>query len=403
MLLHPTSLPGGRLGAAAYRFVDWLAEAGQRVWQVLPLGPPDRHGSPYRSRSAFAGWPGLLADPDAPVDPEEARAFCAREAYWMDPWRRAHGPGGVAHQVRFQREWGALRAYAGGRGVAIMGDLPIYVGPGSVEERAYPGLFQRGFVSGCPPDYFTKDGQLWGNQVYDWAAMRRDGYRFWVERLRRALDLYDAVRVDHFRGFTAYWRVAAGARTARSGRWVRGPGGAPLRAAARALDRRLPLVAEDLGVITPAVARLRDGLGLPGMRVLQFAFDGDEENLHLPAHHPEDAVVYTGTHDNDTAAGWWAQATEDERASARRAMSAAGVDDPDPAWALIRLAFSSRARLAIVPMQDVLGLGSEARMNTPGRVSGNWAWRMEEAALTEGLAERLRAVNRPVNLPVPGT
>jgi 4-alpha-glucanotransferase len=391
VLLHPTSLPGGRLGPAAYRFVDWLAEAGQCVWQVLPLGPPDRYGSPYRSRSAFAGWTGFLSKPRAPVDPEEVRDFMEREAYWAEPWRRAHGAPAIEDQVRFSREWGALRDYAHQRGVSIMGDIPIYVGPESVEERAYPGLFQRRWVSGCPPDYFTEDGQLWGNQVYDWPAMRRDKYRFWVERIRRNLDLYDAVRIDHFRGFVAYWRVPRGARTARDGRWVRGPGGAPLEAAARTLGRRLPLVAEDLGVITPPVSRLRDELGLPGMRVLQFAFDGVDGNMHLPHQHPENAVVYTGTHDNDTTAGWWSTSLDAERARAREAMTEAGVDEKDPVWGLIRLAHTSKARLAIIPMQDILGLGSAARMNTPGRLSGNWSWRMRAKDLTAALAERLKA------------
>jgi 4-alpha-glucanotransferase len=363
--------------------VDWLAEAGQTVWQVLPIGPPDRYGSPYRSRSAFAGWPGLLAHPDAPVAPEEIRAFLEREAYWAEPWRRAYGVKGVADQVRFQREWGTLRDYARRKGISLMGDMPIYVGPGSVEERAYPSLFQPAFVSGCPPDYFTADGQLWGNQVYDWAAMRRDGYRFWVERIRRALDLFDSVRIDHFRGFVSYWRVPRGARTARSGRWVRGPGGAPLVAASQALGRQLALVAEDLGVITPAVSSLRDALGLPGMRVLQFAFDGAKDNMHLPKNHPENAVVYTGTHDNDTTLGWWQKASDAERA-------ASGVDPADPVWGMIGLAMKSRARLRIIPMQDILELGSEARMNTPGRVSGNWGWRMDERALTTALAARLK-------------
>ncbi|MEW6581440.1 MAG: 4-alpha-glucanotransferase, partial [Actinomycetota bacterium] len=214
VLLHPTSLPGGRLGVGARRFVEWLAEAGQSFWQVLPLGPPDRRGSPYRSRSAFAGWPGLLARPDAPVDPAEERALLEAEGYWLGDWARAAGRGAVADQVRFRREWGELRAYANRLGVAILGDVPIYVGPGSVEERAHPRLFQRGFVSGVPPDAFSDDGQLWGNAVYDWAAMRRDGWRFWVERLRRALDLCDWVRIDHFRGFVAYWRVPAGRRSA---------------------------------------------------------------------------------------------------------------------------------------------------------------------------------------------
>ena len=390
VLCHPTSLPGGCLGEEAHRFVDWLAEAGQSFWQVLPVTPPDRYGSPYRSRSAFAGWTGLLANPAAPVSRDEEDALCDREAYWIDDWVQAGGRGALADQVRFEREWSALRCHAAGRGVRLFGDVPVYVGPGSVEERAHPELFQRGFVSGCPPDYFTADGQLWGNQVYDWPAMRRDGQRFFVERLRRMLHLHDWLRIDHFRGFVAYWRVPAGSRTARPGRWVRGPGAAPLVATARALGRRLPLVAEDLGVITPAVERLRTGLGLPGMRVLQFAFDGDEASPHLPEHHPEHAVVYTGTHDNDTTAGWWAASPDARRAAARLAMARAGIDEPDPVWGLVRLALSSRARLSIVPVQDLLGLGSEARMNTPGRVRGNWSWRMEEGALTSTLAERLR-------------
>jgi 4-alpha-glucanotransferase len=393
VLLHPTSLPGGRLGPEAYELVDWLAAAGQGLWQVLPLTPPGRDGSPYRSRSAFAAWPGLLADPRAPVAPEEERAFREREAYWIAGWERAAGRGAVAAQVRFQREWGALRRYARERGIEILGDVPFYVGPGSVEERERPELFRRDVVSGVPPDAFSASGQLWGNAVYDWAAMRRDGYRFWVERLRRALDLHDWARIDHFRAFVAYWQVPAGARTARRGRWVRGPGAAPLLAAARALGP-LPLVAEDLGLITPAVERLRDRLGLPGMRVLQFAWEGGPGNVHRPENHPEHAVVFTGTHDNDTTAGWWAGAPERQRRAARRAMAAAGIDEPDPVWGLVRLCLSSRARVSVVPLQDLLGLGSDARMNRPGTRTGNWSWRMAPDALTPRLAERLRDATR---------
>ena len=262
--LHPTSLPGGRLGADAYAWVDWLADAGQTWWQMLPLGPPDRHRSPYKAASAFAAWPGLLAEPRAPVSKSEELDFREREAYWIEDWARFGPRGAVADQVRFDREWAALRAYAAQRGVRIIGDVPIYVAPGSADHRAHPELFQAGAVAGTPPDAYTDKGQLWGNPLYDWPAMQRRGYRWWVDRLRRTFALFDVARIDHFRGFVAYWAVPARAQHALSGRWRRGPGRAVFDAAARALDRELPLIAEDLGVITPAVERLRDGLGLPG-------------------------------------------------------------------------------------------------------------------------------------------
>ena len=376
VLLHPTSLPGGRLGEEAYRFVDWLAAAGQSWWQVLPLGPPDAYGSPYRARSAFAGWPSLLAEPDAPVGAAEAAAFRVREASWVEDWIAVAGPEALADQVRFEREWHALRAYAAARGVRLFGDLPIYVAAGSADHAAHPKLFQADAVAGVPPDDFSRDGQLWGHPLYDWPALRRRGYRWWVERFRRALALADLARIDHFRGFVAYWAVPAGAATARHGRWRRGPGAAPFRAAERALGRTLPLVAEDLGVITPPVVRLRQELGFPGMVVAQLAFEGGPDNPHRPENHSEHAVVYTGTHDHDTAVGW---------ARSR------GFDWEEPHWRLIELALGSRARTAIVPAQDLLGLGSEARMNTPGRRNGNWAWRLEPGALTPALARRLRA------------
>lgn len=382
VLLHPTSLPGGRLGEEAYRFVDWLAAAGQSWWQVLPLGPPDEDGSPYRAASAFAGWTGLLAEPGAPVSAEELDAFVARHPYWIGDWAAHTGENAVAGQVRFEREWGALRAYAAGCGVRLIGDLPIYVAPGSTDHLAHPELFQRGEVAGVPPDAFTATGQLWGNPLYDWAALRRTGYRWWTERFRRTLELVDLTRVDHFRGFVAYWSVPERMRTAKHGTWRRGPGREPFDAAAAELGE-LPLIAEDLGLITPAVERLRDELGLPGMRVLQFAFDGSPRNVHRPEHHPEHAVAYTGTHDNDTALGWWESLGRRERART-------GLDPREPHWSLVELALGSRARLAIVPAQDLLGLGGEARMNRPGRARGNWRWRLRRGQLTDALAARLR-------------
>ncbi len=385
ILLHPTSLPHGRLGPDAHRFVDWLAAAGQSWWQVLPLGPPDPSGSPYRAASAFAGWPGLLAAPKARVTVEEIEDFVARHPYWAGSWSAFAGEGALADQVRFEREWSMLRSYAAERGVRLVGDLPIYVAPGGADHRAWPELFQRGVVSGVPPDLFSSTGQLWGNPLYDWEAMRATDYRWWIERFRRTLELVDLTRVDHFRGFVAYWSVSARLRTARRGVWRRGPG-RRLFDTVRASLGGLPVIAEDLGVITPPIEKLRDDLGLPGMLVLQFAFrrPGDLERLGPKL---RNRVVYTGTHDNDTAVGWWRSASPAQRRNAQRALPS-GNDALH--WRFIRLALSLRGDLAIVPMQDVLGLGSEARMNTPGRSEGNWRWRLRGDELTDELAARLR-------------
>jgi 4-alpha-glucanotransferase len=383
ILLHPTSLPSGRLDEQAYRFVDWLAAAGQTWWQVLPLGPPDDLGSPYMSPSAFAGSPALVADPDAPVSAADAEAFRRRNAYWTDDWL-AYG-GSLDDQVRFDREWRALRAYAAERGIRILGDMPIYVAHGGSDHRAHPDLFQEGAVSGVPPDAFTENGQLWGNPLYDWDAMRADGYRWWIERIRRTFDLVDLTRIDHFRGFESYWAVPEGSETAVEGTWRRGPGAELFRSVERELGA-LPVVAEDLGVITPEVTRLRDELGFPGMVVLQFAFGNeDPENPHKPQNHRERSVVYTGTHDNATTVGWWESAGAEER---RRS----GLDPRDPAWSLLELAWRSPAVLALAPLQDVLRLGDEARMNQPGTDEGNWAWRYDPGDLTAELAAELRAL-----------
>src|SRR4051794_5530876 len=381
ILLHPTSFPNGVLDEHAYRFVDWLAAAGQRWWQVLPLGPPEgMTGSPYMSPSAFAGSPALLADSQAAVSAEEADDFRRRNAYWIDAWI-AHG-GSLEDQVRFEREWQALRAYARDRDVRVFGDMPIYVADGSADVDAHPDLFQDGVVAGVPPDLFAKTGQLWGNPIYDWTAMRRDGYRWWVERFRRAFELVDLTRVDHFRGFVSYWAVPAGDATAVNGKWRRGPGADVFHAAQSELGE-LPVVAEDLGVITEPVVRLRRELGFPGMAVLQFATGGDPTNPHLPANHEEQQVVYTGTHDNDTTLGWWESLPEQDRAWTE-------LDPHDPAWSLIEVAWGSRAALAIAPLQDVLRLGTDARMNLPGTDEGNWQWRYAHGALTDENARELR-------------
>jgi 4-alpha-glucanotransferase len=402
ILFHPTSLPGGRLGDEAYRFVDWLERAGQSWWQILPLGPPGPAASPYASPSAFAGWDGLLADPDAEVTEDEAEAYVARHPYWIGHWASYAGGDAIADQVRFDREWGALREYAAARGIRIIGDVPIYVANDGADHRAFPELFQKGVVAGVPPDDFSKTGQLWGNPIYDWNTMRETGFRWWVERFRRILEHVDLVRIDHFRGLIAYWAVPDGNVTAKSGQWRRAPGRDLMLTLRRELGD-LPVIAEDLGVITPPVEKLRDDFGLPGMVVIQWAFNEDATNPHSFARHLEKRVVYTGTHDNETIVGWWAGRSDSERAMVAHELERAKIEEDEINWALIRLAFSSRGRLAVVPLQDVLGLDNDARMNAPGTTDGNWQWRLEDGQLTDELADRLRAATEQANrLPAPG-
>ena len=392
IFLHPTSLPEGRLGAGAYRFVDWLEAAGQSWWQVLPLGPPDEFGSPYRTASAFAGSLQLLAEPKAPVSQDEIEDFVARHPYWIGEWARfagtaAEGPTSkqaIAGQVRFEREWNALRAYARERGVRLIGDVPIYVSDVGSDVEAWPELFTKGEVAGAPPDALSANGQHWGNPLYDWPTHRATGYRWWTERVRRVFELVDVSRIDHFRGFVSYWAIPESHKTARHGTWKRGPGAELFHAVGDALGE-LPVIAEDLGVITPAVRRLRDDLGLPGMAVLLWAFGGARGNPHAMLNHRENQVVYTSIHDTDTVVGWFASLKKRERV-------ATGLDPREPHWGMIELAAASRAALAIVPAQDVLGLGSEARMNRPGEIEGNWSWRLRRGQLTDAHAARLREV-----------
>lgn len=390
VLLHVTSLPGGTL-AGAHDLIDWLADAGQGWWQILPLTPPDGNGSPYASPSSFAGRADVLAEPGAPVSAAEVAELREREAYWIGDWARLAGADAVADQVRFDREWGRVREHAAERGIAIMGDLPFYVAPGGADVAAHPALFRDDVVAGVPPDAFSDDGQLWGNPTYDWGAMRADGHRWWIARLARMAELHDCCRIDHFRAFESWWAVPRGAETAREGEWRPGPGTEVIDAARGALGE-ISLVAEDLGIITPAVHELMDRLGLPGMRVLQFAFPGGPDNTHRPEHHPERSVVYVGTHDNDTALGWWATAGDQARHDAHRAAHDAGVheDHDRPERLLMRLALASPARLCVLTAQDLLGLGTEARLNRPGTVAGNWSWRLGEGQLTPGLAAWLR-------------
>lgn len=478
ILLHPTSLPGpgpcGDLGDGALRFLDWMAEAGMRLWQVLPLNPPGAGFSPYDSPAAMALGthmlsldrlvddgllrPSELADRpmgQGRVDVEQVKswhaprvAVAARRLVEREPelvakfaaerpalqdWglyealRRVHqadGWGGfpgalaryeqgavsdarerlhdvisevLAAQLLMQRQWASLRRSANERGVELIGDVPIFVSGGGCDVWAQRSLFrgQTGEdgqwsadpVTGVPPDYFSPTGQRWGNPHYDWSAHAAQGFAWWAARLRSVLETCDLVRIDHFRGFAAAWEIPSGAPDATHGRWAEGPGAA-LFEALRAHLGDLPFFAEDLGVITPDVEALRDDLGMPGMKILQFAFGGGNDHPFLPHNygHPR-WVAYTGTHDTDTVVGWYRGA---DARSQHRYRVYVGRDGSEPSWDLIRLAFSSVADLAITPMQDALELDNGHRMNTPGTTDGNWCWRAP--ALPVHTARRLRSL-----------
>lgn len=298
-------------------------------------------------------------------------------------------------QFLFFRQWGALRRDAQERDIALVGDIPIFVAHDSADVWSRPELFlldeagNPAAVAGVPPDYFSPTGQLWGNPLYRWDVMRQSGYAWWIERFRLVLALVDFIRLDHFRGFEAYWEVPAGSPTAEVGRWVPGPGAGFLERVREGLGG-LPIIAEDLGEITPPVVELRDRFGLPGMKILQFAFEGRPDHGFLPHNSPRHCVVYTGTHDNDTAQGWYESTAEEHRDFCRRYLAA---DGHDIAWDMIRAAWASVAEWAVVPLQDVLSLGAEARMNFPSRTEGNWAWRCPPGVPTEPVAARLRELN----------
>jgi 4-alpha-glucanotransferase len=300
----------------------------------------------------------------------------------------------VFEQYLFDLEWTALKRYANDRGVYLFGDLPFYVDLNSVEVWWDRDLFALGSdgeprsVAGVPPDYFNENGQLWGNPLYDWAAMQRRGFDWWLTRLEAQLERFDLVRLDHFRALESYWAVPAGAKTARDGEWRKGRG-AELLTALRAKHGDLPLVAEDLGIITDEVRALRDRFELPRMVVAQFAFDGRADNPHLPANHVRNAVAYTGTHDNDTTVGWYAGLDEQARGGVRRALKLEAA--PAVPEFLIDAVYDSAAQLAVIPMQDLLGLGSAARMNVPGRAAGNWGWRFDWGQVDPGLTSRSRS------------
>ena len=456
LLLPVASLAKPGFGSAARELIDFLAQSGLSVWQMLPLGPTHADGSPYQCLSSFALEPSFLDEADLAEDPafaagtpvDERRrgmgagealleafdAFRRNESDWLDDYclfivLRAQQeqrswfdwPSGLrdrepvamqaferehAERIRavafeqflLDRQWQVLRERARHRGICLFGDLPIFVAGDSADVWANQSLFdlddrgQPTVVAGVPPDYFSETGQRWGNPLFDFERMAEDDFAWWRARLSRHLALYDWVRIDHFRGFSAYWAIPASAADATSGQWVEAPGVALLESLQHVGDVDLPLVAEDLGVITPEVTALRDRFGLPGMVVLQFAFDGSEDNPHRPDHHRRHSVVYTGTHDNDTTLGWWRSLDEAHRARVRRDLERIqGIDPATPMPdALVESALASPAALAVVPVCDLLGLGSEARINVPGTSEGNWVWRLPPGMLDAALAERTR-------------
>lgn len=496
ILLHPTSLPGpygiGDLGPSAFQFIDWLADSGCKLWQILPLGPTGYGDSPYQCFSAFAGNPYLISPefllrddllhpndlaekPDFPDDdvdygriipwklnllerafirfksgsgpgrqeydhfraenvswlPDYALFMAIKEAYgggswsgWPEPLRK-RDPDVLTeaakrhadaverftfYQFVFARQWAALRDHAHERDIRIIGDIPIFVAYDSADVWANPELFyldEAGLptvVAGVPPDYFSRTGQLWGNPLYRWDVLKDRDYDWWIARFRAILQQVDIVRLDHFRGFAGYWEIPAENTTAEEGRWVPGPGEDFLAAIKSALVETsdgpgvsLPIIAEDLGEITPDVIELRDQFDLPGMKILQFGFTGPD-NKFLPHNYPTtNCVAYTGTHDNDTARGWFETAPEDERDFARRYLDCELSDGSGNShgfpWNLARAAWGSVAVFALAPMQDLLGLGTEARMNYPSKLGGNWSWRMSKEQLSPELQEQLREIN----------
>lgn len=480
ILFHPTSLPGrygiGTFNASAYAFVDFLAAAGQSIWQVLPLGPTSYGDSPYQSLSTYAGNPylisvealvddGLMSSevlhnvPEFPEDKVDYEAlynwkmpllrkaaehhlktksaefakFCKEEASWLDDYAlfvaiksetnhaawntwemplRRREPEALAEarkrlsdavqtekilQWWFFRQFRYLKAYANQKGVRLFGDIPIFVAQDSADAWCHPDIFhfdkdlQPKVVAGVPPDYFAVTGQLWGNPLYNWTALKKSGYQWWIDRVRHSFRLFDLLRIDHFRGFAAYWEVKAGAETAVDGRWVPGPGKALFEAIEAALGK-LDIIAEDLGDITPDVIALRDGLKLPGMKIVQFGFGSDAGNPFLVHNYTENFVVYTGTHDNDTVRGWYEKsANPNEKEMFTEYF---GQTSEPASQVMMRAAMQSVAKIAITPLQDVLDAGGEARMNFPGQAGGNWQWRLKPNELGETHKERLLSWTR---------
>jgi 4-alpha-glucanotransferase len=486
ILLHPTCLPSrfgiGDLGQSAYEFIDFLERSGQKLWQVLPLGPTGDEHSPYiMNYSAFAGNPLLLSLdalaaeqllhpdelsplPDAPSDRVEFARVIPHKTYYLKlafnnfkqrgssgefeqfcqqtPWLddfvlfmallEAHqgkawnvwepaiarrDPAALAEQreklqdeilyqkflqFKFFEQWSQLHSYAQEKNIQIVGDVSIYVCHNSAEVWGNPEIFkldpqtlEPAYMAGVPPDYFSATGQLWGNPVYNWDKLQATNFAWWIERFKATMQYVDIVRIDHFRGFEAYWQVPAGETTAMKGEWVKAPGFEFFEALAAGLGS-LPVMAEDLGIITPEVEELRDRFQFPGMRILQFAFSGDPTNSYLPHNYVSNSVVYPGTHDNDTAIGWWTAASPTERQQVAQYIGYDRPEDvPEINWALIRMALGSVADLAILPLQDLLGQGSEGRMNDPSVNAGQWRWRYGSSdQLSHELSDRLGWLTR---------
>ena len=456
VLLHLTSLPGphgiGDLGRPSLRFMNWLERSGWDIWQTLPIGPVGKGDSPYSSGSSYAIEP-LLVSLDALVDDgllprgalkapkslkERSRTdyagarrfkaprwraaferfielkrhrrkaygdFLERSNHWLTPWCRwaaeHHGESEDEHafkQFILDRQWTALRKEARRRHLTLFGDLPIFVPMESADVESNPGLFQLNrdgtpkLVSGTPPDCFSRSGQLWGHPQYRWSEHRKTGYGWWISRMKRQFELFDLVRIDHFVGLCHAWMIPGSARTARRGNWRKVPGRELLEKLHRTIAHPA-LVAEDLGRITPSVRRLREDFALPGMFLLQHAFDEDASGS-TPHALPEHSVVYTGTHDNDTTVGWWNDLSKEQR---ERVIEYGGPLGRGPHELLTRLAMTSNSNIAIIPMQDLLGTGKKTRMNIPGIPIGNWRWRLEQGMLEGRAAQRMRRLAAVTN------
>lgn len=480
ILLPISSIPSkygiGSFSKEAYEFVDFLVEAGQKLWQILPLGPTGYGDSPYQSFSTFAGNPyfidldefvelGYITREDCErlnfgTNPEyvdygqlynnrylllekaygsaledglesdgEYQAFIKENKYWLTDYAlyrtvkrafdnacwtdwdediRLRQPQAIKRyskkyayemgfyyflQYFFTKQWKALKAYANEKGIEIVGDIPIYVAFDSADSWANPELFQLDEenlpigVAGCPPDAFSETGQLWGNPLYDWEYHKETKFAWWLKRLAHCYELYDVVRIDHFRGFDEYWFVPYGDETAQNGHWEAGPGIELFKAMKRKFGK-VQVIAEDLGFLTPSVLQLLEDTGFPGMKVLQFAFGGDAKNLYLPHNHKQNSVVYTGTHDNETTVGWYHNLNDWTRGHVNKYLGI--TDGKDINWRFIQVALSSVADTVVIPMQDYLGLGNEARINMPSSFGKNWEWRMKKGASNKDLAEKIK-------------
>lgn len=484
ILMPVSSIPSkygmGTFGRESYEFVDFLKKAGQKLWQILPLGPVGYGASPYQSFSTFAGNPyyidlefliedGYLTEEECDacdfgdhenyIDYEKMYlhrfpllrkaweravkkgletkkdyvAFLKKSMNWLDDyalymalkdafpgkcfieWERdirlreplamAKYRRELADEIRFyqfqqylfDKQWRELKLYANKAGVKIVGDIPIYVAFDSADTWAHPELFQLDesgmptAVAGCPPDAFSSTGQLWGNPLYNWEYHQKTNYAWWMQRIGYCYELYDVVRIDHFRGFDEYWSVPYGAETAAGGHWEKGPGIELFETMKRKLGKKR-VIAENLGFLTDSVVKLLEDTGYPGMKVLQFAFDANGESIYLPHNYDHNCVVYTGTHDNETTAGWITTRTEQDRDFLERYLNR--KRDEDLCWELIRTAAASVADIAIIPMQDYLALGNEARINTPSTLGDNWKWRMSKGAATDELAEKIYGLTK---------